>query len=207
MEEQTIKDIISEHPTSYKGIFTAYTWKDIRESYPFIASISLSILFLLSSYFSTKNFFEILSIWTNQVLTIFPNLLGFNLGGYALIIGFGNTDLIQALTKKRKDKKTSIFQKLSGVFAFTLMLQSVAFALAFIVNFSIQLGFSTSIESLSTTINICVILILSFLGLWGLLILPVLVANVFSFGQMHHFHLTKKRVLEAEKQESSEPVQ
>lgn len=191
MEEQTIKDIKNEHPTSYKGIFMAYNWKDIRESYPFIASISLSILFLLSSMFSTKNFFEILSIWTNQILTIFPNLLGFNLGGYAIIIGFGNTDLLQALTKKRKEKKTSIFQKLSGVFAFTLMLQCVAFALAFIVNFSIQLDFGTKIESLSTTINIFAILVLSFLGLWGLLILPVLVANVFTFGQMHHLLLTK----------------
>ncbi len=202
MEEQRIKDIISEHPTSFKGVFKAYTWKDIRVSYPFILSISLSVLFLLTSFFSIKNLYEILSIWTNQILTIFPNLLGFNLGGYALIIGFGNTDLIQALTKKRKDKKTSIFQKLSGVFAFTLMLQSLAFALAFIINFSLQLGFSTSNEILSLTLNICAIIILSFLGLWGLLILPVLVANVFSFGQMHHLLLTKKRVIEAEKQEN-----
>lgn len=193
-----------DHPMSYKGILYSYSWDDIKESKPFIISLSFSILLFILSFFSKKELLDIINFWTNQILTIFPNLLGFNLGGYALIIGFGNTELVQSLTQKKPEKKTSVFQKLSGIFGFTLLLQSITFSISFIFNFIIELGFETSNKMIYVGTNSIAILILSFLGLWGLLILPSLIVNVFTFGQMHHLYLTKKRLIEKMDKEKEE---
>jgi hypothetical protein len=200
MEETTHNEISDkikkDHPMSYKGILYSYSWDDIKESKPFTISLAFSIFLFILSLYSKKELFDIISFWSNQILTIFPNLLGFNLGGYALIVGFGNTELIQSLTQKKPEKKTSVFQKLSGIFGFTLLLQSITFSLAFIFNFIIQLGFDTSIKVIYVLINSIAIIVISFSGLWGLFILPSLIVNVFTFGQMHHLYLTKKRLIE-----------
>lgn len=193
MTKQEIEQINKDHPTSYKGIFYSYDWKEIKTSRPFQLSIFLSVALFIISLLSKKNTFEVLGLWSSQILSIFPNLLGFNLGGYALIIGFGNTELVESMTKKKEGKKTTVFQKLSGIFAFAILLQLSAFLLSFSVNFIIQLNFTSPDSRIVNSINTPIIILLSFLGLWGLFILPNLVANVFSFGQGHHLQLTIKR--------------
>jgi hypothetical protein len=192
-------DIKKDHPFSYKGVFYSYDWHEIKTSYPFWISLIVSLILFIISKIASKDSFNLATFWVGQSLTIFPSLLGFNLGGYALIIGFGNSDLVQSLTKKAKNKKTSIFQKLSGVFAFAILLQLLAFSLAFIGNYSIQLKLDFLNQKMSDFINNCYILVLSFITLWGIFILLSLVVNVFNFGQMHHFKLTQKRLLEEEK--------
>lgn len=193
MTEQEINKITENHPTSYKGIFHSYNWKDIKESKPFVISIFLSILFYSLSYFSKCTLWEILDIWASLVVSIFPNLLGFNLGGYALIIGFGNTDLVESMTKINENKNKSIFQMLSGIFAFAIILQLSAFCFAFAVFFFNKLNLYTTCTYLANSVNTVTIFSLSFLAIWSILILFNLVANVFSFGQAHHFQLTIKR--------------
>lgn len=196
MEEEIIKQIKEQHQPSYKGILYSYGYKDIKESYPFYLSILLSAISFIVVLIGHKNLYDVVVFWTNQVIAIFPNLLGFNLGGFALIVGFGNTELIQAMTSKGIGRKVSVFQKAIGVFGFTLLLQSITFIFAFILNFSIQLKFETNIYWLVDCVNILTLLILSFLGLWSLFIMPILVLNLFTFGQMHHYYLTIKRIKE-----------
>lgn len=193
MTKAEIEQIKKDHPFSYEGIFYSYDWKEIKASYPFLLSILLSFVLLIATYFSEKNSYEVVCMWTSQILSIFPNLLGFNLGGYALIIGFGNAELVQSMTKKSEKKKTTVFQKLSGIFAFAILLQLSAFVVSFLVNFFVQLKFSSSNDLLINIVNIPITLIISFLGFWGLFIVPNLVSNVFTFGQMHHAQLTTKR--------------
>lgn len=196
MEEITSESIRKIHPYSYRGIFYSYDWKEIKTSYPFWITLFLTISLIVISAFSEKDSFFIVSFWISQFLTIFPSLLGFNLGGYALIIGFGNADLVQSLTKILKNRNTSIFQKLSGIFAYAILLQLFAFCLAFLGNFLIQLKFTSTNLLMCNIINYTFTFFLSFVGLWGILILPSLVVNVFNFGQMHHFKLTQKRLKE-----------
>lgn len=193
---ELLEDIKRDHPTSYRGIIRAYSWRDIKESRPYIFSLVLSLLFLLLVCFSSKNLYQMIEFWKNQILSILPNLLGFNLGGYALIIGFGNTDLVSSLTKKKKGKP-SVFQKLSGIFAFTLVLQSFAFLLAYIIDVFMELEFYALSYTIYIIVNSIVLSLISFLGFWSILILPNLVINVFTLGQMHHLHLTKKRLIES----------
>jgi len=196
MDQITIESIKKDHPFSYKGVFYSYDWKEVRTSYPFWISLAISIVLLFVSPFSKQDSFVITSFWVSQILTIFPSLLGFNLGGYALIIGFGNAELVQSLTKKGKNRKNSIFQKLSGIFAYAILLQLFAFCLAFFGNFSIQLKFTLQQDLIRNILNYLFTFLLSFIGLWGIFILPSLVINVFNFGQMHHFKLTQKRLEE-----------
>jgi hypothetical protein len=78
------------------------------------------------------------------------------------------------------------------------MYSGVAFLFSFSTNLIIQLNFTSSNSLIVSSINSFTIILLSFLGLWGLLILPNLVANVFSFGQGHHLQLTIKRTRKEE---------
>lgn len=194
MTNLEIEQIKKNHPFSYGGILHSYNWKEIKTSYPFWVSILLSFIILIATYFSEKNSYEVVCMWTSQILAIFPNLLGFNLGGYALIIGFGNSELVQSMTKKSENKSTTVFQKLSGIFAFAILLQLSAFVVSFLASIFVQLKFSSNNDLIINFINIPTTLTISFLGFWGLFILPNLVSNIFTFGQMHHAQLTTKRI-------------
>ncbi|UHG93403.1 hypothetical protein [Spirosoma oryzicola] len=193
--------IARDHPFSYKGIFRAYDFSEIRDSNPFRLSIALSIGILFITKFSEKSYYEILTFWVAQIMAVFPNLLGFNLGGYALIVGFGNGNLLKAMTRKAPNKRASIFQKLSGVFAFSILLQLAAFIVAFSVNFLNQYNFKSTNDLIVNTVNGSLVAIVSFLGFWGLFIVPNLVSNVFNFGQMHHSMLTIERIEAEQKQQ------
>ncbi|GAB3990434.1 hypothetical protein GCM10028807_17590 [Spirosoma daeguense] len=195
-EHERIKE---DHPFSYRGILRAYDAKEIRESWPFLWSLGLSVATVAITGYSTKSYYEILGFWVSQVMSVFPNLLGFNLGGYALIVGFGNGSLLKAMTRKQPNKKASIFQKLSGVFAFSILLQLTAFIMAFLINFLKEFKFEVNCQDLANIVNASTIGILSFLGFWGLLIIPNLVTNIFTFGQMHHSLLTIERIEDEQK--------
>ena len=171
MTQQEIEQIKGQHLTSYKGIFYSYDCEEIKKSRPFQISIVLAIILIIASVGSKKSTYDLVIFWSSQVLSIFPNLLGFNLGGYALIIGFGNTELVESMTKKDPMKKTSVFQKLSGVFAFAILLQLTAFFLAFIVNYFVQLQFTSKSENIVIFVNLITIFLLSFLGFWGIFFL------------------------------------
>ncbi|KAB7730108.1 hypothetical protein F5984_13070 [Rudanella paleaurantiibacter] len=198
-----LEQIRKDHPFGFKGIFYSYDYNEIRESKPFWLSILCSVILLIMTYFFEKQYYDVVLLLATQIIAIFPNLLGFNLGGYALIVGFGNSDLLQSMTRKSPKKSTSIFQQLSGIFAFAILIQIGAFISAFFVNFVIQLKFDPCERLLANSVNIVVTSVLSFLGLWGLFIIPNLVSNVFTFGQMHHFSLTMKR-MEAEKRKAAQ---
>lgn len=204
VEKNEANNIRKEHPTSFKGIYKSYSLKDVFESKPFWGSLILTFVFGGLFFFSDKSFYELLLVLNENVLNLYPNLLGFNLGGYALIIGFGNNDLIKGLTKKGKDKKNSIFQRLNGIFAFTLILQAFVLIFAFVSDFVISLDLGTSSTPIYYFTNGIALFVITFFGLWGILILPIVIANVFTFGQLHHFTLTKERIKDRSTLESTE---
>ena len=194
MVKNEAKKIREDHPTSFRGIYKSYSIKDVYESKPFWGSIISTLVLGWLFFFSDKNFYELLVVINEKVINLYPNLLGFNLGGYALIIGFGNNDLIKSLTKKGKNKKNSIFQRLNGIFAFTLILQAFVLIFAFITELVLSLNLDAYSDSIYYFTNGFSLFVLTFFGLWGILILPILIANVFTFGQLHHFSLTKERI-------------
>lgn len=197
--ETTNNNIAESHITGLKGILKVFPTKDRFISYPFIISLVSTLLLFILLAFSNKTVYDILVFFKSQILSIFPNILGFNLGGYALIVGFGNTELIKQLTKNKDAKKPGVFQKLNGVFAFTLILQAFVFIYAFFINLFMQLEIRTINNTLGWVLNYLALFIISLLGIWGILIMFTLIKNVFSFGQLHHFKLTLDRIKDEQK--------
>jgi len=70
-----------------------------------------------------------------QALNIFPNLLGFTLGGYALLIGFGDRGFHQMLSGTDVREGISIMQSVSATFVHFLLLQSAALMIAIFQSF------------------------------------------------------------------------
>jgi hypothetical protein len=190
----TKDELIKQHQFSYKGIFYAYDWKEIKKSKSFRYSIILTLVCQAFRFFGILDSFENFQFWVDKSVSIFPSMLGFNLGGYALIIGFGNSELMKSLTTVAPNKKVSSFQMLSAVFAFSILLQLLSFIFAFLSDYFIKLGFSTNSLFLSELINTFFSSILILISLWSLLFIPILVFNIFSFGQAYHFSLTRQRI-------------
>lgn len=54
----------------------------------------------------------------------YPSIVGFVLSGYALLIGFSNSELIQKLSKRKNENKPALFQKINATFAMMLLIAS-----------------------------------------------------------------------------------
>lgn len=175
-EEMPLKKLISK-----EGIFLIYNFNRYKGTLPFIGSIVITLFYILFSLICEINQEEVLKYLVDKFLSIFPNLLGFSLGGYAIIIGFGNSDFISRIAMHSKKKMSfSIYEILNSVFAFNLLCQF------FVLIFSIGIDFSFFIHSKSgieipfclvNFINLIVTLILVFMSSWTLLVIPYLVTN------------------------------
>ncbi|MCU7932058.1 MAG: hypothetical protein KZQ90_14750 [Candidatus Thiodiazotropha sp. (ex Codakia rugifera)] len=104
---------------------------------------------LVSPYFHLAIVINILTIsqwtgdnWHISIINIMPSLLGFSLGGYAILLSFGNDKFLERLTKpskgylknKPKDifKMDSIYIKVNASFVHFILLQMIALLLALI---------------------------------------------------------------------------
>lgn len=69
--------------------------------------------------------------WFNLCLDIMPNLLGFTLGGYAILLAFGDEKFRKILTGKSKEEKYSPYVELNATFLHFIVMQtaSIFFAL------------------------------------------------------------------------------
>ena len=62
--------------------------------------------------------------WYDLPLSILPNLLGFTLRGYAILLAFGSDKFLMILAARKKDSvKTSTFMDINGAFAHFIVLQ------------------------------------------------------------------------------------
>ncbi len=199
----------ARHKKGIIGIIQSYGLSNIIWSFPSITSLLLSILVVGFLYFNQQyNSHDILIKLSDLSLLIYPSLLGFSLGGYALIIGFGNTSLLKSMTRTKTDKDFTIFQRMNGIFAFGLLLQVLELIFAFIIKFTNILEGSNRISFFLTHPNISQILnlggnfLLLWWACWSLIMIPFIVSNVFLFGQMHHLYLTKQRMIEDRQKEA-----
>lgn len=72
--------------------------------------------------------------WPNTVIGALPNILGFSLGGYAILIGFGDKEFLKALIGPEKDGSPSVYMEVSGAFVHFILIQVVALLFAFLVD-------------------------------------------------------------------------
>ncbi|SHL67573.1 hypothetical protein SAMN05444266_104362 [Chitinophaga jiangningensis] len=189
----------ASHKPGLKGILRIQSWDKFRKKLPFQLSVIGTIFSAALFYYSPKSYYEILSFLLQLTLSILPNLLGFSLGGYALIIGFGNSSMIKEMTKKLEHENCSLFQKLSAIFAFGLVLQIISLTNSIFINIAYNLNLSvfdkfTCSKNIYPIINFLACILLIFPFYWALFIVPYIVTNIFSFGQVYHMFLTIDRI-------------
>lgn len=96
--------------------------KSLMSSPYFHAAVLLS--FLLSPFWSTPG-------WWDTVFSTIPSILGFSLGGYAILMALGDNEFQRLITGSKKEKQ-SPFMDLSVTFAHFIILQIISLIFAII---------------------------------------------------------------------------
>lgn len=108
---------------SFSLYFSSYGgWGALLKSIYFWASIILAILSCYFNLEASGNGAQKWS-WINSAKSIFPSVLGFSLGGYAILISFGDKDFLAVLRMKNEDEKISPYMKINGSFLHFIFLQ------------------------------------------------------------------------------------
>jgi hypothetical protein len=157
------------------------------------ALITTIVIALYSIYGSISK--ESIRIIIDIILLAIPTLLGFVLSGYALLIGFGNIEIIakKKTTKDNKSIRPTLYQKVSTVFAVGLIMQITLLVTAFTLKtiLFLELPCYWSNMLICNIINYFVFGIMLFGILYVTVMIKDLVINIFNFSQIHHFTINK----------------
>lgn len=142
--------------------------------YAFISSpyLHFSIFISLLSY---PAWHQGSNLWYEMTLSILPNILGFTLGGYAILLAFGNDEFLKLIAGRDNDKKGngnksdskynsnerehSPYMKLNGAFIHFIFFQGISILFSIIgksweikTGFAAFIGFTLLIYAISTAI-------------------------------------------------------
>lgn len=162
--------------------FSKYFW---------IAS-SCSITSTIISHIFSDSKLELIVFLAKQTISIFPGILGFNLGGYILLISLNSTSILNELTNpvEENGERYSFYQKMSSVFAFSILLQALSLIMGFAFLMIVEIGKSIYIPyNISEIVNFMALLFFSFVVFYAIMLICQIVLNVFNFGQVQHFFI------------------
>ncbi|XXJ19631.1 hypothetical protein ACR42D_08830 [Desulfovibrio caledoniensis] len=91
-------------------------WSALFRSGYFWGSLCVA---LVCTKFMTEKF-----SWHEVAISILPSLLGFSLGGYVLMVGFGDVEFLEAL-RGRTGNGPSTYMKMNAAFVHFLVVQTV----------------------------------------------------------------------------------
>ena len=176
------------HSLGLNGIFEMYTFKDFAKSNPMIISLIISYSLIIICINLNTEIEVIFNSILNITLTFLPNIIGFGLGGYAIMISFSNQIMLDKMFKRQlKFNKPTLYQRTSAIFAFVLILQIFTLTISVVVNLLKDFSFNAN-EFIDITLYI-VSFILIFLTLWSILVMIDLIKNIFNIGQAFHISL------------------
>jgi len=184
------------HEVGFSGIIKILKIKGTFKKFPFYGSLILSVLIVaLISSFHAEILYSYLQITAEILVAFFPSLLGFSLGGYALVVGFSNVDLIK---KGSSIEKHSLYQILNAIFSLSIIFQVFTTILCLSVNWFIKVNFSVlvnnNIETFNNSINAVVLFFLLFGSIYSLCLTPYVVTNLFTLSQLNNLHLTVEQI-------------
>jgi len=178
-----------------RAILALYNWRLLLKGakYPFIITILIAIIICFFGNI-TK---DVINSVVDTVFSIIPSLLGFVLSGYALLIGFGNIEIIaKAKTKKGSSQnKPTLYQKVSTVFAIGLIMQILllvfTFGLKILLNIDLPCIFNNF--QICNIVNYLIFILLVFGLTYVTMMIKDLVINIFNFSQIQHFFINKQK--------------
>ena len=186
---ETNDDIKRQHPFSRIGIFNKYTKKKMLKSHATIYSLIFSLILCVIIWITgdSATYYNTLIKLTDVALSLFPNFLGFCIGGYALIIGASNIEVLKKMSKPLPNgSHLSFFQVLRSIFAASLIIQCVTLFFAYILQILVNMQLDAVSNDIGVVTNLFLIFILVFLTSMSILLLYYTVINIFNFGQAVH---------------------
>ena len=145
------------------------------------------ILILVPIFILTNtSLIELIELIVDLINSIIPSLLGFVLGGYAVLIGFSNVSIIAV----KIDKKITLYQKISTVFSMSLIMQIFLLIFSFIVKIILKADISINFI-FANILNIICIIFLVFGLFYIILMIKDLVINIFNLSQYQNFKINK----------------
>lgn len=184
----------------WKQIWALYGWRELfnRKNRLFYFSWAISIIATGLIWFAESNTYQIITKVVEVSNSIMPTLLGFNLGAYALIIGFlSNKNLLNALVKKNDTERFDRLQRISGVFAINIIAQAFTLLCSFLLKIFLELNIPSihfclfGLEGI-LIINVFTFLFIFFITLYSVVLLIQNAINIFDFSQLFTYFATKE---------------
>lgn len=191
----------------WKYIWKLYGWKELLSKRnkllyftAILVVIALSII-LISNQINLA--YILINEITNVALSIMPTLLGFNLGAYALIIGFlTNKNLLKALTNKQNGETANSLEKLSGIFAFNIIAQAFTLLVAYLIKEVMVFIENIKLDHCLNKIfynniyvhilNDSIFFIIMFLTIYSIMLVIQNAINIFDFNQLFTYFSMKE---------------
>jgi hypothetical protein len=160
----------------------------------YISAIGAVIFYLLD-----VDYYQGIIELKNLMINFLPGILGFTVAGYALMVGFIHGEMLDKITEPSQDNDFSTYQKMSAIFAVNIILQGLALILAFLTHFVIFVDLNREVSfalpsQLVHVFNIIGFTILTYWFFVSLLMVIQIVLNIFSFSQLHHYFVNKRKV-------------
>lgn len=186
---------LKNHGTDIKTFWSIYGGFQnglIKSGY-FWFSLITSILGIILFYLIDGiDAFSMIVHLNEKILSILPNIIGFNIGAYALIIGFGQKNIIDQMSIKLDDSKYTLFQHMGATFAFSVLIQSFTIMVSFFLELFIESFQKLNLCNLSIStingLNGFIFYMLLFLSIYSVVLIPKIVLNVFGFSQLYHYY-------------------
>lgn len=111
----------------YKSVLKSLCiyWKSYGGRKDLLLSPYLHISACFSLVATLIHFFSPSWLWFDLAKDILPNLLGFSLGGYAVLLTFGNKEFVKAIRGPEEDGSPSPFMQVNGAFVHFIVLQAI----------------------------------------------------------------------------------
>jgi hypothetical protein len=186
-----LNKILEDHPPSKKGIFNKRAIRKMMRSGGACGSllISLILVVLACCKGSSDIYYSLLNKVVDIALSLFPNLLGFCIGGYALIIGASNISILKKMSKPLGKSNMSYFQILSSVFAMSLIIQCFTLFLSYVIHIVSLMELPAISNTIGVITNVFMLFLILLCSLLSIFLLYYTVVNIFNFGQTTHFSI------------------
>lgn len=170
--------------TGWNGVFSVYPlrklWKGAIIPFLFLV-ISIAVYFMGEKHSPIDLMKKVADIITSG----FPSIIGFVLTGYALIIGFSDTELVGKMARIEVDKEGhSYFEVVNSIFAVVLRVVVSTYIAACLVSYVLELQISWPFnDNCADCFNTLCFFIFLFLFYYSIFALLDIIVNIFNIGQ------------------------
>ncbi|PUV24534.1 hypothetical protein [Sphingobacterium athyrii] len=190
--EKFLKHLKEAHNGDLRTFFKAYgVLSSFKKSKSVRIAVVITVFIQVLLLCSEGDLYEFLSLLIAKNLSIIPNVLGFAIGAYALLISGFSEKLLARIVLTEEYEETAqpqfnSFQKTSAIFGMALFVMSIGlllnYTLSIINDTNFFNAFSMSIIS-AKTVNSIIIFLLNLVSIYSILLIFNSVINLFAFSQ------------------------